>query len=352
MEKLNRTIYICSTYHHVHVSLIKCLVNGQAADILICDDIPGYIELQCSLIKAQVFRHVYFFNRTFSPGYNPKDMTKRLFGRHKKHKKLVENELKIDLTRYDNIYIFHDGIKIARYMMDCGIYFNLIEDGLDHFKHIQYVPSKADLPTGNRCIVWLKKTFNIGYLFCGQSKYCKSIEVNSKDGLVIKHGNIIEVPKRWLYSLVNEEQKQLIYKIFLGNMRLPENGEQKSALLFTVPLYQEKFVKTREMHIQIYRDIIQQLHTDGFKVYIKPHPRDNLEYEKVYHNVQIITKEIPSEILNYNAQLHFDKAIAIASASIKNVDFADEVIDLNYEYLNNYPEYLSDWLRETFQKKG
>jgi len=331
------------------VALIKCLTQKQIADIIVCDDIPGYIDLGCSLTRAGVFRHVYFFNRKYSPGYNPEQLSRKLFGRHRKHRQLVENELKIDFRRYDNIYIFHDGTKIGRYLIDCKITFNLIEDGLDHFKHLSYVPSKLDVPSSSPLILWIKRTFDIGYLFCGQSKYCKSIEVNSKDGIEIQHRNIIEFSKAKLYNLVNEQQKQLIYKIFLGNNKLPETGNAKTALIFTCPLYPENFVKTKEMHIEIYRDLITRLQDEGYQVFIKPHPRDEMDYAKLFNDVEIITKEIPSEILNYNPNLHFNKAVAIASASIKTVEYADEIENLEYDYLYNYADYLTDWLKASFE---
>lgn len=344
----NRTIFICSTYHHVHVTLIKCLTQNIISDIMICDDIPDYIELQCQLIKSKIFRHVYFFNRTYSPGYNPRELTKKIFFRHKVHKNIVENECKIDFKRYDNIYIYHDGIKLARYLMDCKIQFNLIEDGLDHFKHIQYVPSKRDLPSANKAKLLVKKLFNIGYMFCAQSPYCKSLEVNSAEGLAIYHKNIIERPKKDLYASVNDHQKEIIYKIFLGNKHLPENTEGKTVLLFTSPLYEDNFVKTLEMHIKIYSDIIDTLKKENFKVYIKPHPRETLDYTKIFSDVEIITKDIPSEIFNYNKKLHFNRVIALASSSVKFVNYADEIIDLGYTYFQKYPEFLTDWLKESF----
>lgn len=344
-----RTLYICSTYHHVHVALIKTLTHKDIpTDIVISDDIPGYIELQCALIKSEIFRHVYFFNRTYSPGYNPTSYLKRLCGRHKKHRKIVEREFKVDLKRYDNIYIFHDGTKLARYLMDCKISFNLIEDGLDHFKHLNYVPSKLDIPKGTSVILKLKRFLNIGYLACGQSKYCKTLEVNSKENLIIQHKHIIEVPKKELYNLVNAEQKKTIYNIFLGDYKLPENIGLKSALLFTVPLYQDNFVKTKEMHLKIYTDIIRKLEHNGYYVYIKPHPRDDMDYTSFFPEVSVIRKEIPSEVLNYNEYLHFNIAIAVASASIYNVNYAERIINLDYGYLNQYPEYLTEWLKESF----
>ena len=106
--KLKNTLYICSTYHHAIVTVAKCLSIKQNADVILCDDIPKYEELQYRLLKSNVINHVYLFRRSKCPGYNPKEIMKRLFGRHSKHKKIIQNELKVDFGRFDDIYIFHD----------------------------------------------------------------------------------------------------------------------------------------------------------------------------------------------------------------------------------------------------
>ena len=328
-------LYICSTYHHVFITVIKMLLVKQIADVVICDDIPNYKNMQCQLIKSGLFRHVYFFKRSNSPDCNA------IIFKHSCHKKLVEREFKIDLKRYSDIYIYHDGTKLGRYLQDKKQKYHLIEDGINTYQILREIPSRLfPLPPKNKIKYFLKFFFNIGYLPCGQNRFCLSIEVNDKSNLAITHRNLVEVPKESLYGRLTNKQKLILYKIFVSGIFLQGSYD---VILLTIPLFKDKYVKSEYMQIKIYKDIIEDLELRGESVVIKPHPRDNVDYSRYFTNNIIIDKNIPTEVLNYNPELHFKKGITILSSSLDSIDFVDQKEWYGIEYLDKkYKQFITD----------
>lgn len=339
----NDIIYICSTYHHVLISIIKQLLAPCRADIIICSDIPGNLKLRQSLMRDKLFRHVFYFDINRIKQYCPSHLISKVLFLHSINKALVELELKTDLKRYDKVYIYHDGTKIGHYLQDAHIPYYLIEDGINHFQVIKNTPSAINLPPENKIKRFLMKIFNIGYLSCGQNKYCRSIEVNDIHNLAIKHSHFLVREKREMYDKLSEKDKERIIKIFtngsLNNFEI--NGDKQTVILLTIPLFKDRYVKTKRYQEIIYRDLVCDLIDKGFEVYVKPHPRDDVDYSEIVEANKIIDKNIPTEVFNFSNLLHFNLAVTIFSSSIQLMNFADEKVDLGLDYLvEKYPEYL------------
>ena len=66
-------------------------------------------------------------------------------------------------------------------------------------------------------------------------------------------------------------------------------------------------------------------------IIIKPHPRDEVEYN--FENCITIDKAIPIEILNFNKNIKIDKAITVFSTAIDGIDFVKEKINLGFDYI-------------------
>ena len=340
--KRSHSLYICSTNQHVFFTLIKCMKSSVPTDIVICDDIPDAYRLMDSLLSSGLFRHVYFFSRERSPGYNPNGILAKIFFRHYIHRKIVEREFKVDLSRYNNIFIYHDGIKLGRYLQDVKQVYHLIEDGVDFLIDIDKTPSVIDLPPTNKFVFFLKYFFNIGYLPCGQGRYCKSIEVNKNTGLKITHKNIIEKPRAAMIDSLNIKEKKHIFDIFVRTEMLSySHAGRKTALVLTIPLYSDGYVYEMDMQRQIYDDLISELKEKEYLIVIKPHPRDVMDYVTMYPDLSFIDKSVPTEVLNFKSELRFDLAVTILSSSILHIKIAGEKIRHGYSYMRRYPHFIT-----------
>ncbi len=339
-------IYMCSTYHHVLISVIKTLINNECEnDILICQDIPEHKHIMNKLDETGLFKNVFFLDRDKIVSYKSKTLFGKIFIEHRKNKKRVEKVFKIDLKRYESVNIFHDGTKLGEYLQDKKIKYHLIEDGLNHFQDIEKTPSQKLLVEKGTIKYFLKKYLGVGYLACGQNKYCQSIEVNENKNLKITHKKIIEVSKESMFKKLTDEQKKIVLSIFIKNDEI-FNIDKNSVLILTIPLYNDNYVDKIAYQIEIYRDIIEKYLQKGYKVLVKPHPRDYLEYKKLFENVLILDKNLTIEVLNLNYEVIFTEAVAINSSSIKLLKNVNNKIELPFEYLNNYYNYLTNWSKE------
>jgi len=335
-------LYICSTYHHVMMAVIKTMRTKNPTDIVLCDDIPRLDMLQRSLLSNRCFRHVFIFFRDTSSAEELKALTGKVFFRHRRHRAIVERIFKVDLRRYDHLFIFHDGIELGQYLQDIRVPYYLIEDGLNHFQHIHLTPSRLFLPGKKPVIRFLKYHLNLGYQACGLNRFCISIEVNENNGLLIPSRKITVSPKEQLFRSLTDREKALLVKVFEGEP-FKRPSRENSTLIITSPLYDDQYVKTQSQHIEVYRDIAAGLLSQGFEVYIKPHPRDNVDYS-VFENTIVLSKDMPLEVFNFHENLFFRKAVSFPSAAIELLDCVAEKEVLPLAYLKRYPGYLNEWV--------
>ena len=249
---------------------------------------------------------------------------------------LAEKYLDVNALEYDNIFIYMDAHPFAYYLMYHKKKFHLIEDALDFFKYYDeyyHVNKEEYIPGTLR--YWKRRLFN--YFSWGYSPYVIDIEVNDLDGIRIPHDKVKVVPRKEMFSQLSAEDKLLIYETYVsGELSYNKSGGNKTAVIFTQPLLKDKFVNTEDEQLLVFENIARDWHNKGYSLILKPHPRDEMNYKKIidkYH-IAFIDKNLPSEILNFNPDFHFDVAIALTTTAINFLDYADEKIFLGWEYMN------------------
>lgn len=333
-------IYICATLHHVMIAMIKQVHSSNHSDIVLCTDIPDAKTLVPRLMDSGLFENVYYFDKYKCADVLSKNYIKNLFFLHSKHIKAIESVWKIDLNRYQNIYIFNDAVELGKYLFDKRIRYHLIEDGINGFqvidKYIPHFDRIAAHPSLLRRFFWI---FHYGYRPWGQSKWCIDIEVNEKKDLKIPDRKIIVKPKTELYASLSEKEKRLIYHTFVREAIPDITSGIKTLLLLTQPLAEDKLVESMQIQEQVYRDIVDQYGED-YHLVIKPHPRDQMDYAEIFPDAIIMDKRIPMEIINFNDAVNFDKAITIESSSIQSLQCVREKVKLGIEILDDYQKNL------------
>ena len=328
MKKKN--IYICNTYYHLLISIIKTLLSGANADIVISTDgmndaLFNDKKLLSRLKESCVFNEVLFFD--FSKEEIELQKNKftaiRSFCFSKKISKLDV----IDFKQYENIFIFFDNCLIGRILNNNKIYYNLLEDGTDTFKSRN--KKRLYKPWSLKKVV--KYIFN--YREMGKSRYIKSIEVNDNTDLCIKHNNIIENNKQKLFEQLTIDQKNKIISIFVEKDAF-KNLKKEYSLLITQPLFTDKLVSSEEEQIKVYSKIINQYINDD-NILIKPHPREKIDYEKYFTNVTVLEQSFPLEIINFFENIKFNKVITISSTSLNIISNCNEKIILGWDWFYN-----------------
>ena len=311
-------IYVCSTYFHVLITLIKVMKCKNNSSIVITSTIDNPKDIIRRLKLSKLFSNIYFYDELeVRKIFKEKNIERKIF-RKNEMIDLFNKNSNINFFEFDNIYIYNDWTTIGAYLIDSKLKYHLIEDGIDAFYYIKgNFKDRITFLNPNlnyKIKAIIKKIFNIGYDFFGQSKYVIDIEVNDKNKIFIKNKNIIEVRKEFLYNSLTEEEKMKIYNIFISN-NIQVSSKDKSILLLTQPLYIDKMVDTNDDQIDIYIEIINK-YIKNYKIYIKPHPRDIMDYKKINKDVIIIDKKLPIEILKFNKNINFEKAITITSSSV------------------------------------
>ena len=332
-----KKIYICNTYYHIFISLIKNIKDNAESSIVIANTVPDVDTIIKSLKKSKLFKDVYCYDEVAAKAeFNSQKLERKIF-RKDEMIKIFNKYSDIDFKLYDDIYIYNDWTTLGAYLIDKKIYYHLIEDGMDFFRYI-----KGNL--GDRTTFLnpdfkyklkrvIKKVLHVGYDFFGQSKYVIDIEVNDKSKVLIKNNNVIEVKKETLYNSLTKEDKNIIYNIFVDK-NLNFKAKEKMLLILTQPLYTDGLVTSLDIQVKIYSDIINKY--KDYNIYVKPHPRDTYDYKRISNNIFIISKNIPIEILSYNNDVKFDKAITVTSTAINSIDFAKEKIELGFDFIRKY----------------
>ena len=70
-------------------------------------------------------------------------------------------------------------------------------------------------------------------------------------------------------------------------------------------------------------------------VFIKPHPRDVLDYRTEFPDYPQISPTVPMELLGFFENLHFDTVVSVYT-ELGAITFADEKIRLGHDFMDKY----------------
>lgn len=324
---MNKKIYICTTYYHVLITLAKTLLSKERTDIVICDDIEGADRLCSKLNKSKIFNNVFFINQGIIPELISNNIFKNLFYLHHFNYVMAKKYIDINFENYSDIYIFHDDTKIGHYLNDAGYYYHLIEDSLNFYQKILNTPFRYVVISDWK--YYFKKILNYKYLPLGNSKYVLDVEVNENKNLKIKRKKVVEINRKILLNKAFAKYKDIILGIFF-NLDIKDLLKEKNkALILTQPLYKDKVLHSEKEQIFFYKAIVKDLKQQKLKVYIKPHPRDSIDYSSLISDINVINQEFPIEIFNFINNLSFSIVASMDSSCMDALDF--------YERKVNYP---------------
>ena len=313
-EQTQRVLYICSTYYHVYVTLMKQLTNTVCIDLVICDDIPSGEKLTQRLLSTDLFRNVWFVSQGKLPEVRGRNKLDWILFQHNRRSRIIKPLLPFDVDDYKDIYIFHDATPLGMYLMDVRKPYHLIEDSLNFYQRINETP-QAKHRKPHSLKFKLRYFLNSGYFPLGDSRYVIDIEVNENDNLQVQGNTIIELPREFLQKSLSQESKKKILEVF-GYPDLPPM-DKHCALLLTEPLFADGICASIEEQLCIYKIIVIELNRKGFQTILKPHPRDTAVYSDI--PAVILNKMFPVELLNYMSVSKLGCVAAVSSSAINSV---------------------------------
>lgn len=344
-------IYVCHTYYHVYVTFLKELnlpleKRGRATLVLSKLSID-FEKLKERVETTGLFEQVIEFDEKkddFFPelAQYKKDrgnVVLNMWSRIKftrLYAKLEAPFVPVDFKEYQDVYVYCDSDPVGYYLNQNKIFYHALEDGLNCLKN--YDAARYDNRGMFGVKAFMSEKLNLIFIQNGYGKYCLDMEVNDCASLKYQKSNYVECPRQGLSEKLTQEDKNLILQAFIRDMaHLKQQIEESNRvgdkiLILTDPLC------TLEVREKIFRDIIERYEKEG-TVFLKPHPRDSLDYRKLFGEYPQFDATVPMEMLNFFPGLRFKKVVAVLT-EVKAIEFADEVVRLGEDFMDQYEDPL------------
>jgi len=344
MKQSVSRVYVCHTFYHVYVAYLKeCALDRGCegkADILLSTMSNDFSGLKERMDATGFWNCVLpFEEKSFQEfpellplkedkGNIVLNMLQRIKF-CKRYGKCEEPYIPVDFTAYKDIYVFCDSDPIGYYLSYKRIYYHALEDGLNCIQH--YDTARYDNRGAFKLKAWMAAR-NLIFIQNGYGKYCIDMEVNDISVLKYKIPKYKEVPRAGLVSRLTEDDKDVILRSFLKDMdglkaRIMEGNVHK-VLILSEPLC---VLDVRE---RIFRDIVKMYETEA-QIFIKPHPRDVLDYEKLFPDCVVLDGKFPMEMMNFIPGLVFDRVVSVLTVT-NAIEFAKENVMLGRDFLDKY----------------
>lgn len=349
---MSKRIYICHTFYHVYVALLKeCYLSQEErgqADIVLSTMSTDFKDLDQRLKASGFFGRVILFDEkrhTYFPELTKyrKDRGNIIFNMFwrilytKKYAKLEAPFIPVDLKMYGDIYVFCDSDPIGYYLNARRIPYHAVEDGLNTIRNFD--SARYDNRGCFSLKAFMSEKLNLIFIQNGYGKYCIDMEVNDISLLKYSYHKYIEVSRKMLVEHLTQKDKDKIVAVFVKNVSVlynkmnEGNREGKNCpkiLILTEPICQE------DTRIRMFRDMIAK-YGEGAQIYFKPHPIDTYDYAAVFPEHIVFAPSFPMEMFQLIPGLRFAKVLCLLT-DLEAVEFADEVIRLGADFVEQYED--------------
>ncbi len=343
---MKKRVYVCHTFYHVYVACLKeCYLpisERGNADLVLSTMSNDFGDLKERAVESELFDEVFLFEEKEDVQFP--ELTKyhvdrgnlliNMLARIRYTKllgKLQEPYVPVDFRSYEDVYVFCDSDPIGYYLSYKKIRYHALEDGLDCIRY--YDTARYDNKGHFRLKAFLS-SINLIFIQNGYGKYCIDMEVNDISVCPYPCPKYVELRRELLVEHLSQDDKDQIVKLFLKNIDelkerfiSGENHEHK-VLILTEPLC------SLEVREKIFRDVISEQGQNA-QVILKPHPRDVLDYEKLFSEYIVLSGKFPMEIMNFIPELQVDKVVSILTVP-DGIHFAKEVVFLGEDYMDRY----------------
>jgi hypothetical protein len=354
-NKTKTRVYVCHTYYHVYVSILKEMKlereskegEYKKADIVLSTLSTDFEMLDSRLRRSGIFNEVITmvekrdvtFQELDKYRANYDNILKHLVNRIIYTKRLAKLESPymnpIGFEKYEDVYVYCDSDPIGYYLNYKHIYYHAVEDGLDTLKNSDdaYISNFGHF----KFKAWCSR-HNIIFIMNGWGKYCLDMEVNDISVVPGECPRLIEVPRKPMENALTPRQKELMLKVFiedydaLKSQLISKNSNEEFAMYLS-----EGYPNEEDIRKKICLDIIEK-YCKGYKVIIKPHPMDKIDYEALCPEAIVLRGRFPIEVLNFIEGLHIKKAVAVVSTAMANMDFVEEKLNLGVSFWDAYED--------------
>ena len=352
-------IYVCHTYYHVYVTFLKELklkelqntqVPGswkQGATLVLSQMSNNFENLKARVESTGLFEKVIEFDEKREDFFPELAKWRKDTGNFlgnllnrirftREYARLEAPYIPVDFRQYKDIYVYCDSDPIGYFLNQNKIYYHAMEDGLNCLKNFD--AARYDNRGHFGLKAFLSRKLNLIFVQNGYGKYCLDMEVNDISAIKYSCPQYIEAPRQPLVDRLTEEDKDLILQAFIRDKEGLEQQIAESNKLGDKILILTNPVCDLEVREQIFKDIIAMFEPEG-TVFLKPHPRDILDYRKLFAEYPQFDATVPMEMLNFFPGLRFKKVVGVLT-EVRGLKFADEEVRLGPDFLDKYEDPL------------
>ena len=366
---MKERIYVCHTYYHAYTAFLKELNlcrNAQTAPCgeasLVLSSLSNNFEQFNERVKRTgLFSEVISFDEKRADEFPQLQRFRKDRGNivtnmwqrirfTRLYARMEKPFIPVDFKKYKDIYVFCDSDPIGYYLNQNKIPYHAVEDGLNCIAHFDV--ARYDNRSFFSLKAFLSKKLNLIFIQNGYGKYCLDMEVNDISAIAFPCPYYREVPRQPLVDALTREEKDLILRAFVRdaddlNQKLMQcKKEENKILVLTEPLC------SLDVRKRIFQDIVKKYEKEG-RIFIKPHPRDALDYREIFPGYPIFDATMPMEMLNFYENVHFDQVVTVFT-DLKGIRFGDKLVRLGDEFMDQYedPEKHNQNKRMGIVEKG
>ncbi|EGQ8295092.1 hypothetical protein GTW31_13550 [Vibrio parahaemolyticus] len=332
----NENVFICLTIRHLFFAICISLTKKVSSTIIYC---TNHQPLSDELVNFEILEafNIRIIRYDETSIYAEKEWLQLIpyIGRHysfsgKKLKNILNETYqkfeKVGLDDARELYVFHDRSLLTKAIIKRRSV-KLIEDGLANYRKQKIKPFSL------RFFYRMLKGYSPFNRVMGEDKNVSEIYLSNPALACPEVKNKVKDLK-YEYSL-NESLLSSLINVFHKSNGIDEI-ENNAVIILTQPLDWAGFC-SNEKKVDIYKILVNILHHNGCDVYIKPHPRENMEQYKCIFNAKIISQKLPLEVLS----MHLSK---------KNIEYyslyssSEYLSDGEFKPVTNLIEDDSDWL--------
>lgn len=332
---MNQTFVGCSMYH-IYISMLLAFnykkKNQKTLLIVIEDRTEGIKDYITPLKQLGVFEDVIavksyevvkdlkknagFFNYIFNRASYLVQNFEKVNPQIHNYNKFISNS-HINLFHIVNTRAYF----LIKYPQNM---FRMVEEGTGTYRH--------RMPFSRK----LKRTLMKYPLLMGYDKQVKEVLVQQPEKMQdpFLRAKSIKLDLNYLQNDLTKEDVGNISKCFGLTSALTNIATQK-AIILTQPLIEAGFKVTENEMITIYQEMINDAKEKGLEVYLKMHPREEINYTIAFENqgVKVLPKLLPIELINLDNNIVFKEAYTICSGSIDNLINIENKNSLGFNYL-------------------
>jgi hypothetical protein len=363
-----KVLYYVISYYQAYIATVKAILDKErVADIIVSDAVPNSEKLCRNLGDSSIFGNViplaekefvWTCRREFKKEYEKFGKIgkflngKRLwFASQKKIISYAGENIPFSLDEYAEIYVFGEGRSFAPYLHSRHKSFVLVEDCVNYYQRrdVDHLITRSAMikPRPFYFVNKLLDFFGIYYYMGGYSRAVKAIEVNDGKNILLTRcaaKKLSVISREALVASLATAERELVRKTFAPDFSLNISGNVVD-VIFTNPLLFDGFVKTEYAAVKIYENLINEFCGDADTIYIKPHPRDEVDYGKmalIGKNLFILDKYMPSEVFGFMDGVVFEKAVGISSTAVENAFFTKERINVGMSWLDEKIKFIKE----------